>query len=90
MTEPHQFSLDALMAEEGLCVSAGLPESLRRQLVAARDREEQAGALRERADRILASIAEHEAQIAKLHQELRQVLDQYASPANAKGTASAA
>ena len=90
MTTPNQFPLEALMAEEGLYVGAGLPESLRRQLAAAKDREEQAGALRERADRILASIAEHEAQIAKLHQELRQVLDEYASPANAKGTVSAA
>ncbi|VTU00490.1 unnamed protein product [Gemmataceae bacterium] len=90
MTEPHQFTLEALMAEEGLYVNAGLPENLRRQLAAAKEREEQAGALRERADRILASIAEHEAQIAKLHQELRQVLDQYVPSANAKGKVSAA
>ena len=72
MTEPHQLSMEALMAEEGLFTSAGLPDSLRAKWDAER-------AAREKADRILNEIAVHEAALAKLHAELRQTLNEFPS-----------
>lgn len=80
MTIPNQLSLEALIAEDGLCVTAGLPESLRQQLDAGRKLEEQAGVVREKAARILTEIAVHQAEIAKLHEELRQVLREFPTP----------
>ncbi len=77
MTLPDQLSLEALAADDGVWVGAGLPESLRRQLDAGRQLEERAGVMRARADRILASIADHQAQMAKLYDELREVLNEY-------------
>ena len=48
------------------------------QLDEARRRDEQAVVLRERADTILTAITAHESQIAKLHDELRHVIREYA------------
>src|ERR1700721_2951200 len=77
MTIPNQLSLEALIEEDGMDIRAGLPESLRSQLDVARKREELAAELRARANHILANISEHEAQMAKLHEELRQVIEVY-------------
>jgi hypothetical protein len=80
MTIPNQLSLEALTAEEGMYVSAGLPEGLRRdleELKSSRSRAEQAQSKRERLEQLLASIAERQAEIVKLQEELRTVLDEY-------------
>jgi hypothetical protein len=87
MNIPNQLSLEALIAEDGMDCRAGLPESLRQQLDADRKREALAQELRAKADRILSNIAEHEAQVAKLHEELRQVITDYTAVSNSRTSA---
>jgi hypothetical protein len=81
MNEPINLSLEALLDEDGMCVSAGLPEEMRRdldKLNAARDRVERGKAERERMDKLLAAINDHEAQIAELQKELADAMRAYA------------
>jgi hypothetical protein len=87
MNIPNQLSLEALIAEDGMDCRAGLPEGLRQQLDSARKREALAAGLQARADRILANIAEHEAQMAKLHEELRQVIADYTAVSTSRSSA---
>jgi hypothetical protein len=80
MTEPHQFSLEALLAEDGQSVRAGLPEALRRdleQLKAMRQRAELVQAKRKHLEQLLASIDEHQTQLMQLHEELRKAMTEY-------------
>lgn len=77
MTIPNQLSLEALMAEDGQPVSAGLPPPLRaahEQIVAGADLVAQSRERRERMHRIMAQITEHETRLLELHQELQHVV----------------
>ena len=72
--------MEALLAEDGMCVTAGLPEEMRRGL----DRSqcgprsvERGKAERERMEKLLASIGEHEARIKELQQELTEAMQAY-------------
>jgi SMC interacting uncharacterized protein involved in chromosome segregation len=74
MVNPDDISMATLLAEDGMPVSAGLPEAMRRDLVrlnVARRQFEQARSKRERLEQLIAEIAEHEAQIEKLQDALR-------------------
>jgi chromosome segregation ATPase len=75
MTEPHQFSLEALVAEDGQCVRAGLPESLRREIDAARENSRRAKERVERLDRL---IAEYEACLAEFQRRLQELRREHA------------
>jgi uncharacterized coiled-coil DUF342 family protein len=80
MTEPHQFSLEALLAEDGQCVRAGLPESLRRdleKLKVIKNRAELVQAKREQLEQLLANINEHQTRLVELHEELRKAMTEY-------------
>jgi hypothetical protein len=80
MSIPNQLSLEALVAEDGMCVRAGLPESVRQELDrlnAAKNRMELARQKRDRLEQILTSVAALEAQIAALHQEYQETLKEY-------------
>jgi len=80
MTEPHQFSLEALLAEDGQCVRAGLPESLRRdleELNAMRKRADLVQAKRKQLEQLLANIDEHQNRLMELHEELRKAMTEY-------------
>ena len=73
MTNPDDLSMATLLAEDGMPMSAGLPESLRRDLEhlnALRKRSEQAKAKRERVEQLLARIEE-------LQKELKDVMREY-------------
>ena len=80
MNQPHEFSLEALLDEDETCITAGLPEEMRRdldKLNAARDRVERGKVERERMERLLAAINEHEAKIAELQKELAEAMRAY-------------
>jgi uncharacterized coiled-coil DUF342 family protein len=80
MTEPHQFSLESLLAEDGRCVRAGLPETLRRdleKLKVIKNRAELVQAKREQLEQLLANINEHQARLVELHEELRKAMTEY-------------
>jgi hypothetical protein len=82
MNDPINLSMEALMAEDGMDVRAGLPEVLRKdldKLNTARTRTEPAKEKRERVERILASINEREAQIKELQKELAEAMRDYAA-----------
>lgn len=82
MSEPLYVSMEALLAEDGQEVRAGLPEEMRQgldKLNAARTRTEPAKDKRERMERILANIHEHEAQIKELQKELVEAMRDYAA-----------
>ncbi len=82
MTIPNQLSMEALLAEDGLDVRAGLPEEMRKgldRLNAARTRTDRAKEKRARMERVLASIEEHEARIAELQKELQEAMRDYAA-----------
>jgi hypothetical protein len=81
MKDPILFSMESLLAEDGQEVRAGLPEEMRRDIErrdALRQRAEQAKEARAQIDRVLAAIAEHEARIAELQQELEAAMRKYA------------
>jgi hypothetical protein len=82
MTEPHQFSMEALVAEGGTCVTAGLPEGVRREL----DRRKAAQLAatlppdkHEHLAQLLAGIAELQCKLTQLHDELRETIREYAT-----------
>jgi hypothetical protein len=80
MKDPMMFSLEALLAEEGQFVQAGLPESLRRELdrrKAAQLASELPQDKRERLEQLLASIAEQQRKLRQLQDELHEVLNQF-------------
>jgi hypothetical protein len=72
--------METLLAEDGMCVTAGLPEEMRRdldKLNAARDRVERGRAERERMEKLLAQINDHESKIAELQKELAEAMRAY-------------
>jgi uncharacterized coiled-coil DUF342 family protein len=78
MTEPHQFSLEALLAEDGQCVRAGLPEAVRRDLPkTVENKTEMVNAKRKQLEQLLARIDEHQARLMELHEELRKAVTEY-------------
>ena len=80
MSIPNQLSLEALVAEDGMCVRAGLPESLRQELDrlnAAQKRMELVRQKRARLEQILSDVAALDAQIAALHNEYQATLQEY-------------
>jgi hypothetical protein len=84
MNIPNQLSLEALLAEDGQCVSAGLPpgldaadEQLRTSEALVQGSEER----RERLNQIMARIAEEEAKLKELHKELEQAVRECLQPA---------
>ena len=82
MTIPNQLSMEALLAEDGLDVRAGLPEEMRKdldRLNAARMRTDRVKEKRARMERVLASIEEHEARIVDLQKELQEAMRDYAA-----------
>jgi hypothetical protein len=82
MTAPDERWMATVLAENGMDVRAGLPEEMRRdldKLNAARTRTEPAREKRERMERILASINEHEARIRELQKELADAMRDYAA-----------
>jgi len=84
MTAPLELSMEALLAEDGMPVSAGLPDGLRRQLeqvAAAREQRDRAAEKRRRVERLLAQIGEHEARIRELHDQLREAVRDYTEAA---------
>jgi hypothetical protein len=77
---PNEPSLESLLAEDGMCVTAGLPEEMRRdldKLNAARDRVERGKAERERMEKLLAAIEGYEAKITELQKELADAMRAY-------------
>jgi prefoldin subunit 5 len=72
MTDPMMFSMEALLAEDGMCVGAGLPESVRRELDAARLRA------KERLERLDRLIAEYEACLAEVQRRLQELRREHA------------
>lgn len=73
MNIPNQLSLEALLAENGQCISAGLPGGLRPaddQLRTSEALVEESEARRQRLNEIMARIAEEEARLKELHKEL--------------------
>jgi hypothetical protein len=77
---PNEPSMETLLAEDGMCVTAGLPEEMRRdldKLNAARDRVERGKAERERREMLLAQINDHEAKIVELQKELAEAMRAY-------------
>jgi hypothetical protein len=90
MTGPHEFSLEALVADAGQCVSAGLPIPLRPADDALRASEaavEGSATGRAKLEAIMARIAEHEARLRELHDELRAAIREclYPAPVRARG-----
>lgn len=84
MNTPHDFSLEALMAEGGQCVTAGLPFGLRPaddKLRASEAVVEGSEAGRERLNQIMARIAEQEVRLKELHEELKQAVRECLRPA---------
>ena len=78
MTEPHQFSLEALVAEDGQCVRVGLPEAIRRNLIrTAEKKAEMVNAKRKQLEQLLASINEHQTRLVELHEQLRKAMMEY-------------
>jgi hypothetical protein len=66
MLEPDYFSREALLRDEGECVSAGATEEIRRQW-------EEKRAKQERLAVVKGLIAEYESQIARLQTELSEL-----------------
>jgi uncharacterized protein YPO0396 len=80
MTEPHQFSLEALLAEDGHCVRAGLPEELRSDLEKRKATQKHADLVetkRKQLEQLLASIDQHQTRLMELHEELRKAMSEY-------------
>jgi hypothetical protein len=95
MTGPHEFSLEALVADAGQCVSAGLPIPLRPADDALRASEaavEGSATGRAKLEAIMARIAEHEARLRELHDELRAAIREclYPVPVRPRGFTSPA
>lgn len=83
MTGPHEFSLEALVADAGLWVSAGLPLPLRPADDALRVSEaavEGSATGRAKLEAIMARIAEQEARLRELHDELRAAIRECLNP----------
>jgi hypothetical protein len=77
MTDPMMFSMEALLAEDGQCVRAGLPESLRRELDETRRRA------KERLERLDRLIAEYEACLAEVQRRLAELRREHAEATSA-------
>ena len=77
MTIPNQLSMEALLAENGQCVSAGLPLPLRpadEQLSCGKDIVARSESRREQLERLMAEIAVEESRLKELHRELERVV----------------
>ena len=75
MTDPMMFSMESLLAEDGQCIRAGLPESLRRELDAARQYGQRA---KERAERLERLIVEYETCLAEVQRRLEELRREHA------------
>jgi hypothetical protein len=77
---PNMPSMEMLLAEGDINVSAGLPHGLRQDLDtlnALRERVERGKAEREKMERLVAAINEHTAKIAELQKELADAVRAY-------------
>ncbi len=84
MNIPNHLSLEALLAEDGQCVSVGLPFGLRTADDKLRESEamaEGSEADREKLNQIIARIEEQEARLKELHEELKQAVRECLQPA---------
>ena len=84
MNIPNHLSLEALLAEDGQCVSAGLPLGLRPADDQLRESEavvEGSEAGREKLNQIMARIEEQEARLKELHEELKRAVRECLQPA---------
>ena len=78
--EPCYTSLERLIAEDGMCITAGLPEGVRRELdrlEAERKRIEQGMADRARMREFVLKAVELDAKLQETEKELAAVLREY-------------